>query len=97
MKISVDSIDILEVSESNKNVLLNDLADINEWIVNAITGKIENCYERFKKYWIPILMNDPNVTNIPANRDDFISMVMARSDYKNRAQRDAEAADGTNT
>ena len=34
--------------------------------------------------WNPKLMADPEVESIPANEDDFIALVVARDDYKNR-------------
>jgi hypothetical protein len=40
--------------------------------------------------WQPILFNDPAVTSIPATEDEFIQVVVARDDYKTRAERDAE-------
>ena len=36
-------------------------------------------------------MDDSSFTDpIPSNKTDFINLVTARSDYKNRTQRDAE-------
>jgi len=36
-------------------------------------------------------MNDESFTDpIPSNKSDFITLVTGRSDYKNRAERDAE-------
>ena len=39
--------------------------------------------------WRPKVFADDSVATIPANDDDFIAMVVARDDYKTRAERDA--------
>ena len=36
------------------------------------------------------MINDPNITEIPAKQDDFINMVCSKPEYKNRAEREAE-------
>tara|TARA_R110001606_G_scaffold71981_1_gene165810 strand:- start:150 stop:269 length:120 start_codon:yes stop_codon:yes gene_type:complete len=37
-------------------------------------------------------MNDETFTDsIPSNKEDFVNLVLARDDYKDRATRDAEA------
>ena len=36
-------------------------------------------------------MNDSSFTDpIPSNKEDFVTLVTSRSDYKTRAQRDAD-------
>ena len=35
---------------------------------------------------------DASVTELPANRDDLATLILARSDYRTRAQQDAAAA-----
>ena len=42
--------------------------------------------------WLPKLYADESVTQIPANEDDIIAMVVARDDYKDRSTRDAGSA-----
>jgi len=48
------------------------------------------CKKRFVEEWTKRLMADPEVTEIPIEDDDLIELVVARPDYKNRAQREAE-------
>ena len=69
-------------------VLLNDLMDIQTWATDAINNKILNCKKRLLKDWQPRLLADPDVESIPANEDDLIALIVARDDYKNRAERD---------
>tara|TARA_R110002126_G_scaffold17217_2_gene67565 strand:+ start:214 stop:498 length:285 start_codon:yes stop_codon:yes gene_type:complete len=66
-----------------------DNAGIDSWIQDAIDGKINSCWKRFQQEWSNKLINDSSFTdNIPSNQADFVALVIARSDYKNRKARD---------
>jgi len=67
----------------------NDNSGIDKWIQDAIDGKINNCWKRFRTEWTQKLMDDSSFTDpIPSNKKDFVALVTARSDYKTRKQRD---------
>ena len=67
----------------------SDNAGLDLWIQNAVDGKINNCWKRFQREWTTKLMNDDSFTDpIPSNQADFVALVTARSDYKNRKARD---------
>jgi len=69
-----------------------DNAGIDAWIQAAVDGKVNNCWKRFQQEWTTKLMNDESFTDpIPSVKADFIALVTARSDYKNRKARDDEA------
>ena len=79
----------IEIDDTDQLVLKNDLLDINQWFQLASTGKINNCWKRMQTEWTDKLMNDESFTDsIPSNKADFVKLVTARSDYKNRADRD---------
>jgi hypothetical protein len=79
----------IEVDDTDQTILKNDLLDINDWVQDAMTGKINNAWKRMQREWTDKLMNDESFTDsIPSNRADFVTLVTARSDYKNRADRD---------
>ena len=79
----------IEVDDTDQTVLKNDLLDINDWVQEAMTGKINNCWKRMQTEWTTKLMNDSSFTApIPSNQADFVALVTARSDYKNRKARD---------
>ena len=81
----------VKIDDTDEKVMLNDLLDIDEWVQLAVTGKINNCWKRMQQSWTNQLMNDESFTDpIPSNKDDFVKMVTARSDYKDRAARDKE-------
>ena len=81
----------VEINDTDEKVMLNDLLDIDEWVQEAVTGKINNCWKRMQQNWTNQLMNDESFTDpIPSNKADFVNMVTARSDYKDRVARDKE-------
>jgi|TARA_R100000093_G_scaffold26358_1_gene14801 hypothetical protein len=79
------------ITDADETALNNDLLDIDTWIQGAVTGKINNCKKRMVAQWQPILFADESIESIPATADGIIALVVARDDYKTRAERDAES------
>ena len=79
------------IDDTDQKCMKNDLLDINQWVQDAVTGKKNNCWKRFQREWTTKLMDDETFTDtIPSNKTDFVNLVLARPDYKDRATRDAE-------
>jgi len=85
----------VSLTDLQQTILSNDLynaadnAGLDKWIQDAVDGKINNCWKRFQSQWTTTLMNDDSFTDpIPSNQADFVALVTARSDYKNRKARD---------
>tara|TARA_R100000995_G_scaffold76856_1_gene46664 strand:+ start:263 stop:547 length:285 start_codon:yes stop_codon:yes gene_type:complete len=85
----------LTLTDLQQQILSNDLyndsdnAGIDEWVDAAMTGKINNCWKRMQQEWTTKLINDDSFTDpIPSNQADFVALITARSDYKNRKARD---------
>ena len=79
------------INDTDQKIMKNDLADINDWVQNAVDGKKNNTWKRFQSEWTKKLMDDESFTDaIPSNKTDFVNLVLARPDYKDRATRDAE-------
>ena len=85
----------ITITDLQQTLLSNDLyndadnAGIDSWIEKAVEGKINNCWKRFRQEWTQKLMDDESFTDaIPSNQADFVALVTARSDYKNRKARD---------
>ena len=79
----------VEVDDTQQAILNNNLVDINQWVQDAMTGKINNCWKRMQTEWTTKLINDSSFTDpIPSNQADFVKLITARSDYKTRKQRD---------
>jgi hypothetical protein len=91
----------INISDVDEKILYNDLPStvtkdgvsnegIKDWHEKASVGKINNVWKRFRQEWTQRLMDDDSFTDaIPSNKTDFVNLVTARSDYKNRTQRDA--------
>jgi len=85
----------VSLTDLQQTILSNDLyndtdnAGLDNWIQEAVDGKINNCWKRFRQEWTQKLMDDESFTDsIPSNQADFVALVTARSDYKNRKARD---------
>jgi len=85
----------ITLTDLQQKILSNDLyndtdnAGIDTWIQGAMDGKLNNCWKRFQREWTDKLMNDASFTDsIPSNQADFVALVVARADYKNRKARD---------
>ena len=80
------------INDTDQKIMKNDLLDINDWVQKAVDGKKNNTWKRFQQEWTTKLINDETFTDpIPSNKTDFVNLVTARSDYKDREARDAEA------
>ena len=80
----------INISDAEEACLLNDLLNVDAWVQDAVKGKINKCTKRFIREWVPKLIADPATTTMPADEQIFIDTVLARPDYKTRAERDAE-------
>ena len=85
----------ISLTDLQQTILKNDLysdtdnAGLDSWIQDAVNGKINNCWKRMQREWTIKLMEDASFTDaIPSNQADFVALVTARSDYKNRKARD---------
>ena len=78
----------VQVSTTNEKILLNDLLDIDDWVQQAVVGKINNCKKRMAIEATAVLKADPDVETMPATDDGLIAALLVRDDYKNRAARE---------
>jgi len=85
----------ITLTDLQQKILSNDLyndtdnAGLDAWLQGAIDGKLNNAWKRFQTEWTTKLMNDASFTDsIPSNQADFVALVVARADYKNRKARD---------
>ncbi len=76
------------INDTDQKCMKNDLLDIDDWVQQAVNGKKNNCWKRMHIEWTTKLINDESYTDpIPSNKDDFVTLVTSRSDYKDRAAR----------
>ena len=79
----------VSINDTDEKVMKNDLLDLDQWVQDAVTGKKNNCWKRFQREWTQRLMDDESFTDsIPSNKTDFVNLVLARDDYKNRKDRE---------
>lgn len=94
MKISVNDEKLYELSEIQKMVIKNDIAeeefeeDMKRRLQYVLTHKYERCFLRLKEEWDLKLAE--RFDSIPTNKDSFAQLVFSQPDYKNRTQKDAE-------
>ena len=82
------------LTDLQQQILSNDLyndtdnAGIDTWIQGAVTGQINRSWKKFQEKWTDILLNDDSFTDgIPSNQSDFVTLILARADYKNAKDR----------
>ena len=86
----------ITINDTDQKILLNDLADIDDWCQNAIIGKISYCWNLMQKQWTSKLLDDDSfIDPIPSNKKDFINLITARSDYTTQKQRDKQRNEQT--
>ena len=78
------------LTTTEEAVLKNDLLDIQDWVDGAINGKVNNCKKRMITEWMPKLYADESVSSIPATEDEIVALIVARSDYQSREDRESE-------
>lgn len=96
MKISVDNVELFTLSDIQKQVIRNDIADdifeedMKRRIQYILMHKYERCFARLKQEWDSKLAAN-GVSMIPTDPDAYAQLVFSQPNYKNRSQRDAEA------
>jgi len=93
-KIKYDNEDILDISDTDKLIIENDVAedfdtDIKRRLKYIVEHKKEQCFKRLWDEWVPKL-RDRGQTTIPTGETEFVSLVTSQPDYKNAAQRAQE-------
>ena len=82
----------VNISDADEKAMLNDLLGIDDWVQAAVVGKINNCKKRMAIESTAILKADASVETMPATDDGLITALLARDDYKTRAERDAASS-----
>jgi hypothetical protein len=96
MDIKVDDTVVYTISESDM-LLLKDYmiasmvrTQVEGRVKWLITHLLEQIWKGFNEKWTKILMEDPSVETIPANKEAFIALVTARPDYQDNAARNPD-------
>ena len=78
------------LTDLQQKILSNDLyndtdnAGIDTWIQDAVNAQINKSWKLFQTKWTGVLLDDASYTDgIPSNQSDFVTLILARDDYKN--------------
>ena len=99
MVIKVGDKTVLTLTETQKKVIQFLISseifdsDMEGRVAYYPAHKYVQSYKALKAYWDPILTSEE--IEIPADPDDYATLVFARKDYKDRAARDAENTEAT--
>ncbi len=80
----------ISITDAEHKSLLYITPNPEEWLMDAITEKARVRRDALIKEWKPKLFNDESVTELPADAHALCDLIMARDDYKSRAERIAE-------
>ena len=98
MKIKVDDKEVLELNETQKKCIMNDIPlleftqDMERRVCYVIQHKYDQCFKRLKEEWEPKL-TEKGFKSVPTDKDEFAQLVFAQQDYKDRASRELENKD----
>jgi hypothetical protein len=81
----------IRLTANENSCLLHAVADAEAWLTGQIAEKAQLRQDALIKDWRPTLYADFSVTELPADADDLAILILARSDYRTRAQQDAAA------
>ena len=80
------------VLTANENsCALHLVANVEAAITSTFAEKATRRRDALIEEWRPRLYADASVTELPADPDDLATLILARSDYRTRAQQDAAA------
>lgn len=96
MKISVDGVDIFELSDAQKKVIMNDIhvdifdEDMKRRLKHILTHKYEQCFKRLKNEW-DVKLAQNGIQMIPTNPEAYAKLVFAQPNYKDKKDRDLKS------
>lgn len=96
IEIKVDDVVVATISDTQIKILKSYInedvlsAHIEGCISNMVSNKCADYAKMFQDEWIIKLQADPLVTSIPVASEDFVNLILARSDYKTQKQKETE-------
>jgi len=79
----------IKITTTEQTSLLHMVSEPEKWLQDAITEKALTQKNTLINEWSPRLFADASVTELPSSDDALCALIMARSEYKTRLQRDA--------
>jgi len=78
----------IEINDLDQKILQHDILDVERWVQDAISGKINNVKKRLLKEAQEKLFADEEVDFMPATESGLLELYFSRSYYKSRTQRE---------
>lgn len=94
MKVQVDGKLILELNDTQKRVIQDEIpkeifqSDMERRIHYILTHKYEQCFKKLKEEWEPKLSK--RVPSVPTDPDKLAELIFSQPDYKSRSQREED-------
>ena len=74
----------LLLEDGGDTILDEQGAGLDTWIQGVIDSQINRSWKPFQNHWTGVLLDDASYTDgIPSNQSDFVTLILARDDYKN--------------
>jgi hypothetical protein len=94
MKISVNDQELFTLSETQKQIIKNDIhadifdEDMNRRLKYILMHKYERCFARLKSEWDQKLIAN-GVKSVPTDPDEYAQLVFSQPNYLDRKAREA--------
>lgn len=78
------------LTDAQVKALAHEITDIEQWVKDAIDGRVNYCLNVLAAEAQVVLMNDPAVETMPAKADALVAEYLKRPDYRDRKKRDED-------
>jgi hypothetical protein len=72
----------LQIDDEGAACILSRRDNIEDFVVGALLGRISKGKKLIVREYQPKMLEDPDVVEMPANEEELITMILARSDYQ---------------
>lgn len=96
MKVSVNDVELFELTETQKKVIKNNIMedifeeDMKRRLKWVLMHKYEQCFIELKKEWDQKLASN-GIDAVPTNPDKYAELVFSQPNYKCRKDREDES------
>ena len=80
----------IDLTDQEVAILEYMIHDPEEWIMKLLREKIANTKDKMIKENMEYLLDDPEVENISADKDQLVEQIRNRPFYKDRRKRDKD-------
>lgn len=77
----------LDLDDGDADAMLAYVQNLEEWVTGALAGMINRGRKLMIREYMPILLADNSVAEIPADEDDLVDLITARADYITKVSR----------